>query len=90
MLCPRASAQFDVARTTLKAHARRTPRVIAAGGSFTAVCGGLQLFIDIRRAFDSIPRDFFCSLDDIDTPPALASVLKKWHADTHYVQSPVF
>lgn len=37
---------------------RRTPHIIAQGHAPMAVGGGLQLLIDLKRAFDSMPRKF--------------------------------
>ena len=67
-------------------HSRRTPHVIADGRPILPVCGGLQLFVDLSRAFDAIPREFpYHSLHKLEAPPMLTRLIQGWHTDTHYI-----
>ena len=54
----RVSAHCDLVRSKLKAHARRTPHVIAEGQAMTPISGGLQLFVDLSRALILSPGPF--------------------------------
>ena len=51
-----------------------------------AVCGGLQLYVDVHQAFDRIPRQpLFDFLHSQHIDPALIALLAAWHSDTEYV-----
>ena len=54
----RVSAHCDLVQSKLKAHARRTPHVIAEGQAMTPISGGLQLFVDLSRALILSPGPF--------------------------------
>ena len=48
-------------------------------------CGGIQLFIDLRRAFDQIPRPVLLeALRRVTLEPALLTLLISWHQQTNY------
>lgn len=81
----RVSAHCELVQSKLRAHARRTPHSIAEGHALAPICGGLQLFVDLSRAFDSIPRQYvFQSVVDLWVPPLLYKLIRSWHTDTHY------
>lgn len=49
-------------------------------------CGGIQLFLDLTRAFDSVWRSrLFCHLAEIGVSSDLLSLISTWHENTHYV-----
>jgi hypothetical protein len=49
-------------------------------------CGGIQLFLDIPRAFDAIPRQpLFDHLRNMNINQDLVSILGSWHNDTAYI-----
>ena len=71
---------------TLLRNQRRTVHQRAAGTATFTVCGGLQLFLDISRAFDELPRDpLFCYLRTLPIDQQIVSLLSEWHRDTHYI-----
>ena len=47
--------------------------------------GGIQLFLDMTRAFDMVCRNTLIQhLVDIQVPSPLISIIAHWHQDTHY------
>ena len=49
------------------------------------VCGAIQLFVDLQRAFDCISRvDLFSRLCDVGVNTRIAQLLASWHCQTHY------
>ena len=49
------------------------------------VCGAIQLFVDLQRAFDCISRvDLFCRLCEVGVNTRIAQLLASWHCQTHY------
>ena len=62
---------------TIHATTRSQPRLPCAGG--------IQLFLDLTRAFDALPRPVLCdALSRVDLTPQLKSILLAWHIDTRY------
>lgn len=48
-------------------------------------CGGIQLYLDMTRAFDSVCRNtLFEHMTDLRLPPSLLSIITHWHQDTNY------
>ena len=48
-------------------------------------CGGIQLFIDLKRAFDQLPRPTLLeALHRVTLDSSLLTLLMKWHQDTRY------
>ena len=81
----RVSQHCHDTRTLLR-NQRRTVHQRAAGVAPLTVCGGLQLFLDISRAFDELPRDpLFCYLRTLPIDQQIVSLLSEWHRDTHYI-----
>ena len=51
-------------------------------------CGGLQILVDINRAFDAIPRHLLAeALNLLPIDPDIRTLLLRWHMDTHYIVS---
>lgn len=49
------------------------------------VCGAVQLFIDLQRAFGSISRfRLFSRLCELGVNPRVVQLLTSWHCNTHY------
>ena len=49
------------------------------------VCGAVQMFVDLRKAFDSVSRqELFGRLDEILAQPDLVQLLAQWHDSTSY------
>ena len=67
---------------------RATPhqRASGLGGSGRMViCGGLQLLVDLNRAFDSVNRNkLFARLHILDIPDSIIHLLCAWHEQTSY------
>ena len=64
-------------RATVFQRVHRTPTFI--------VCGAAQLFIDLTRAFDCIPRpELFGRLPEMQIDPRITHLLTKWHESTCY------
>ena len=48
-------------------------------------CGGIQIFLDLHRAFDQLPRQLIIqALEPMPLSPSLFSLLTHWHHGTHY------
>ena len=64
---------------------RRTiARQIANPPQFT-FCGGLQMYLDLRHAFDSVHRPrLFQHLKFLGTPEHLLHLITQWHIGTRY------
>lgn len=53
-----------------------------------AHCSGIQIFLDLQKAFDKIPRRLLVeALELLPIDHALVTLLLHWHADTHYYVS---
>lgn len=48
--------------------------------------GGIQLFVDLEKAFDRVSRDvLFEGLPGLGVSDDLVAILRAWHTNTHYV-----
>ena len=69
----------------LVSNGRRTVANQRAGNARMPICGGLSLFVDLERAFDTVNRRFlFQHLDTMEAPVHLVSLIRTWHEHTHY------
>ena len=70
---------------TLVDTQKSTPHSRAAQIPQYSCFGGLQIFIDIDKAFDSINRTkLFCRLHQLQIDEAVIQLLQRWHFDTSY------
>ena len=80
----RAAAHCRNVRLLLEAQ-RRTIHATTKSQPRLACVGGIQLFLDLTRAFDALPRPVLCeALSRVQLTPQLQSILLAWHIDTHY------
>ena len=78
--------QHCAATRTLIANQRRSVHQRASQVPSFAVCGGLQVFLDLRKAFDVLPRQrLFDYLSRLDIDQRLVRILAAWHNETSYV-----
>ena len=71
-------------RSLVHSNRRTVPHQILARPRFVLV-GGLQLFLDLTRAFDCVVRSLlFTHMLDRGVPEGLVSLLSHWHHATHY------
>ena len=64
---------------------RRSAQQRAVHVEFFQCCGGLQIFLDIQRAFDQLPRQqLFDHLDTLHDLPEITTLMAQWHSDTDY------
>lgn len=64
---------------------RSTPFTRHSGIHKLQVAGGLQLFLDIERAFDMVSREsLFTKLGELGINPQIVSLLSLWHQNTQY------
>ena len=78
-------ARHCVAVRSLIRSARSTPHSRQSGQCRFKVAGGLQLFLDIERAFDMICREhLFQQLHQLDIHPQVVLLLTLWHQETRY------
>ena len=65
---------------------RATPQRRAQSSHRHTICGGVQLFIDLQRAFDSVDRHrLFQRLESLGVSVQLAKLLNEWHRDSQYL-----
>ena len=65
---------------------RRTVHQRHQGHTPFAICGGVQMFIDVHQAFDRIPRQpLFDFLQTQGVDEGLIALLAEWHSCTEYV-----
>ena len=70
---------------TLVCMQKRTVARQIAGQPLYTFCGGLQMFLDLRHAFDSVNRTLlFQHLQSLGTPDVLLQLISTWHMNTHY------
>lgn len=90
---PKRSALDAIARVTrhcnlirtLVAMQRRTFARQRTTKPEHTFCGGLQLLLDLRQAFDTVNRPrLFRFLQQRGTPTDLLHIISSWHMDTHY------
>ena len=80
----RVSRHSRCVREMVAANRRTTKNQIDNQAKLT-ICGGLSLFLDLNRAFDSADRcAIFEHLIQLGTPPNLVQLAASWHEDTHY------
>ena len=80
----RVAAHCDDVRSLIKTQ-RRSAQQRAAHVEFFQCCGGLQIFLDIQRAFDQLPRQqLFDHLDTLHDLPEITTLMAQWHSDTDY------
>ena len=64
---------------------KSTPHSRALNRPIFSVFGGLQIFVDLERAFDSVNRaKLFSKLEQVRVTPDLVQLLQCWHVDTEY------
>ena len=64
---------------------KSTPHSRAALLPRLSCFGGLQIFVDIDKAFDSVNRSkLFCRLHQLRIDEDVAQLLQRWHFDTSY------
>ena len=75
--CRRGRTLVDSQKPTAFARSQQLP-------SFK-VCGAVQLFVDLQRAFDSVSRvALFQRLVEIGVHPRIVQILTSWHCRTSY------
>ena len=80
----RVARHCNKVRTLVGVQRRTVARQIASLPLYT-FCGGLQMFLDLRHAFDSVNRPLlFQHLQSLGTPAPLLQLLTSWHMETHY------
>jgi hypothetical protein len=91
----RVSLHCADVRQLLGLH-RSTPQHRATGATRHQLYGGLQIFLDLQRAFDSVHRrKLFSRLQNLHISQSLIQLLMAWHENTVYfvqhdqVDSPV-
>ena len=81
----RVAAHCHEVRTLLKNQQRNVFQRAANLPSFK-ICGGIQMFLDISRAFDEIPRQpLFSHLRTLPIDQQLVTFLGQWHSETAYI-----
>ena len=67
---------------------RSTPQSRAASAVRWPTCGGLQVFLDLEKAFDCINRvKLFSRLTKLGISEQIQQLLQCWHVDTPYIIS---
>ena len=80
----KVSSHCLLVRTMMKGH-RSTPHNRATSQPRYPVFGGLQIFIDLERAFDSIDRvKLFGKLTQLGIHANISQLLREWHVHTRY------
>jgi len=80
----RVAAHCNEVRSLVK-NQRRSAHQRAANVEFFSCCGGIQIFLDIQRAFDQLPRQaLFEHLDTLHDQPELTTLMAQWHSQTDY------
>ena len=81
----RVAAHCTATRTLLRNQQRTVHQRAAKVPSYT-ICGGIQMFIDISRAFDEIPRQpLFDHLRTLPINQDHVTILGQWHSNTEYI-----
>ena len=69
----------------LRLQQRLTQHDRANGVSGFAICGALQVFLDVDKAFDNAPRDqLIHGLVECGVDEGLATLMGEWHTGTRY------
>lgn len=80
----RAASHCQQVKALLASQRRSVHDTTAAQPRLHCV-GGIQLFVDLTRAFDTVPRPALAAaLERIKLDPQLQSILLAWHIDTNY------
>ena len=80
----RASAHCREVRLLLEAQCRTIHATTSSQPRLPCV-GGIQLFLDLTRAFDALPRPvLYEALACVNLTRQLMSILLAWHIDTNY------
>ena len=80
----RVAAHCNEVRSLIK-NQRRSAHQRAANTEFFSCCGGIQVFLDIQKAFDQLPRkELFEHLGTLTDQPALTTLMAAWHSQTDY------
>ena len=78
--CRAARLLVQSQRSTPHSRAMQLPRM--------PICGGLQVFVDLERAFDSVNRvKLFAKLSTLGIDTNITRILQSWHVDTAYFVS---
>ena len=81
----RVASHCRQARQLLQTQ-RSTPISRSQGVLSFPVCGAVQLFIDLSRAFDTINRShLFSRLHSLGVSPSITKLIMHWHHNTRYV-----
>ena len=66
-------------------HRMRRPQSLAPTLPSPSLYGGLTISIDLKRAFDSLPRpELFDDLRQLGVDEARVTLLQEWHVGTRY------
>lgn len=80
----RVCAHCEEVRQMIR-HLRSTPHSRAANCQRHQLYGGLQLCLDLQRAFDSVNRQrLFQRLAQLNVRPSIVQLLTAWHENTVY------
>lgn len=80
----RVASHCNRIRSLVGNQKRTVARQMANAPRYT-LCGGLQMFLDLKHAFDSVNRAaLFEHLVHLGTPENLLQLISTWHTDTHY------
>ena len=73
---------------TLIQSQRSTPHSRAISAERWTICGGIQVFLDLEKAFDCINRvKLFSKLATLGVNEQITQLLQNWHIDTQYIIS---
>ena len=73
---------------TLIQSQRSTPHTRAISAERWTICGGIQIFLDLEKAFDCINRvKLFSKLTQLGVNEQTTQLLQNWHIDTQYIIS---
>ena len=73
----------------LLASQKTTPHSRAQSAPRYALCGGLQIYIDLEKAFDSVSRaKLFHRLHQLNISDPIVDLLQAWHVGTSYFVGP--
>eukprot|EP00438_Fugacium_kawagutii_P027892 Skav231438 [mRNA] locus=scaffold1847:209964:215732:- [translate_table: standard] len=71
---------------TLTQSQRPSVHARANGAPKFLICGGIQLLLDLHRAFDAVDRSIlFTGLESLGVSPSLQTLFRQWHSQTAYV-----
>ena len=80
----RVSQHCNLIRVLINANRRTVARQMIMPPRHTVV-GGVQMFLDLTRAFDCVDRAILVDhLHELHTPHALLTIITHWHEGTRY------